>query len=95
MLTMYCNALLFRLTNAPATFQQNLKNIYTNLCYCIEMTSSYFRKASELRSQKTAVQEFPVPKTKTELRGFIGLANYYRNFIPYFTPIARPCLALT
>lgn len=30
------------------------------------------------------------PKTKKELRAFLGLANYYRRFIPNFANIALP-----
>ena len=46
-------------------------------------------------SKIEAVQNFPVPKTKTELRSFLGLANYYRNFIEYYSHISRPLHSLT
>jgi hypothetical protein len=36
------------------------------------------------------VQNFPVPTNLTELRGFIGLASYYRRFIQDFAQIAAP-----
>ena len=37
-----------------------------------------------------AVQNWPTPKTVTELCSFLGFANYYRRFIKGFTKIAGP-----
>ena len=36
------------------------------------------------------IRDFPIPKTLTELRGFLGLASYYRRFIQNFSTIAAP-----
>ena len=36
------------------------------------------------------VKEFPVPTNLTSLRGFVGLASYYRHFIKDFAKIAAP-----
>ena len=48
------------------------------------------------RSQKTAaVSELSEPKINAELRAFLGLAGYYRRFIPNFASIASPLVKLT
>ena len=42
-----------------------------------------------------AIRTWPTPKTTTEVRGFIGFANFYRMFIRNFGDIARPLHELT
>ena len=37
-----------------------------------------------------AVQNFPTPKTPKHIKSFMGLASYYRKFIPNFSEIASP-----
>ena len=37
-----------------------------------------------------AVESFPTPKTKKEVRIFLGLMGYYRTFIPSYSTIAAP-----
>ena len=37
-----------------------------------------------------AINEFPIPTNKTEVKLFLGLAGYYRKFIPQFSKIAKP-----
>ena len=41
------------------------------------------------------IQEAPRPKTKTQVRSFLGLTGYYRNFIPNYANIAMPLTDLT
>jgi hypothetical protein len=37
-----------------------------------------------------AVQEWSLPKTLTQLRGFLGLTGYYRRFVKNYGQICRP-----
>ena len=50
-------------------------------------------KADEDKIKK--VKEYPRPTTIGELKGFLGLASFYRKFIEGFSKIAKPLLKLT
>lgn len=38
----------------------------------------------------SAIQKYPLPKTPTEIKRFLGLLGYYRKFIPDFAKITKP-----
>ena len=48
-------------------------------------------KGIEVDLKKTeAVQKWPIPKTVTDVRSFLGFTNQYRKFIPKYAHIAGP-----
>ena len=42
-----------------------------------------------------AVKNFPLPKTRKNIKQFLGLIGYYRRFIPDFAKLAKPLTFLT
>ena len=42
-----------------------------------------------------AVKEYERPKTKKQVRAFLGLCRYYRRFIPSFSTVANSLTELT
>ena len=42
-----------------------------------------------------AVKEYPAPQDAKALKSFLGLASYYRRFVPLFSSVAKPLYALT
>lgn len=42
-----------------------------------------------------AVQEWPIPRSKSDLKSFLGLLNYYRKYIANFSMKAYPLIQLT
>ncbi len=50
----------------------------------------------QLDPDKVAVvQEWPVPRTATQVRQFLGLTNYFRKFIQGYGSLAKPLTLLT
>ena len=73
----------------------------TRKCSFMQMQAEYLghivsHDGISIDPRKTAaVQEFPKPVDLKSLRSFLGLASYYRRFIPEFSRIAGPLYALT
>lgn len=65
----------------------------SSLFFCGHVVS---REGIRCQSHKIkAVQAWPIPKSASHVRRFIGLAGYYRRFIPKFSQIAGPLTDLT
>ncbi|KAI8506729.1 hypothetical protein Bbelb_151700 [Branchiostoma belcheri] len=41
------------------------------------------------------VQGWPTPSNQTDIRSFLGLASFYRKFVPAFATVAEPLVRLT
>ncbi|GFX05440.1 hypothetical protein TNCV_1007621 [Trichonephila clavipes] len=50
------------------------------------------RSPAQLKVQ--TILDFPVPRTKTQVRAFLGIAGYYRQYIPMFSSSAAPLTEL-
>lgn len=48
-----------------------------------------------LKDQVTAITALEVPKSKKEVRSFLGMVGFYRQYIPAFSTIACPLTDLT
>lgn len=42
-----------------------------------------------------AIEAFKIPKRKKDIRSFLGLASYYRKYVPGFSTVAAPLSDLT
>ena len=50
---------------------------------------------SPLPVKLDSIKNMPVPKCVKEIKQFLGLTGYYRNFFPRFADISRPLTRLT
>jgi hypothetical protein len=42
-----------------------------------------------------AITDWPAPTTQRQVQSFLGFCNFYRDFIPYYSHVAMPLIALT
>ena len=84
---------LARLTSAGITLKRS-KCIFatTSLEYLGHIIDSNGLHPSPTKVQ--AIQEAPAPTNLTELRAFLGLANYYHKFLPNLSDVLAPLHSL-
>ena len=89
------------------TFEQHLQHLATGLklkpskchfgCHIVPHVG-FLATPSDIQpdpKKVEAVRTYPVPQNLTQLRVFLGLANYYPHFISGFAWVAQPLTALT
>ena len=82
----------------PRSANLKLKSKKCKLAECRAEYLGYVISAEGMSTDSDkirAVREFPVPHDVRTLRSFLGLASYYRRFVPNFSVVARPLHALT
>lgn len=87
------------LTRLESVFQRlhaaNLK-LKASKCHFLHRKIKYLghivsSEGIQVDPEKTSVvQDWPVPKTVKQLRGFLGFSGFYRRFIRSYSKIARP-----
>lgn len=60
----------------------------TELSYIRQIVTSEGVKADHLKVK--TINGFPTPRNTTDVKSFLGLAGYYRKFIPQLSKIAKP-----
>ncbi|GFV63770.1 retrovirus-related Pol polyprotein from transposon 17.6 [Trichonephila clavipes] len=74
----------FGLKNAPYYFSRLMA----------ELLQGWLGKRSPAQLKVQTILDFPVPRTKSQIRAFLGIAGYYRQYIPMFSSLAAPLTEL-
>ncbi|XGW21243.1 hypothetical protein V3C99_004304, partial [Haemonchus contortus] len=82
----------FRLFNIKASGKKLTEVARTRITFLGHEISgaSYSPAARNVR----AIEQFPTPTTTKAVKGFVGMANFFRKFIPNFALVAAPLYAL-
>ncbi|GFU68699.1 retrovirus-related Pol polyprotein from transposon 297 [Trichonephila clavipes] len=85
----HMETVLQRIKRAKLTIKPSkCKFAQQNVKFLGHIVGQGFRTPSEIKVQ--AVLEFPTPRTKTQIRAFLGIAGYYQKYINLFSLIAAP-----
>ena len=85
----------FGLTNGGASFCRLMEMVigdqqFVTLLFYLDDICIFANSAEKVDK----VRDWPIPKTSKEVHSFIGLASYYRRFIPNFAKWSKPLNAL-
>ncbi|GBG81457.1 hypothetical protein CBR_g32448 [Chara braunii] len=92
----------FGLCNAPGTFEHAMNRIFHDhldkfvVVYLDDIL--IFISAEGIRPEDAkvaSIRDWPRPQTITEVRSFLGMCGYYRNFVKNYSTIASPLTDLT
>lgn len=87
------SALLGRLQTAGLALQpEKCRFLRREICYLGHIITSEGVKPDPQKIR--AVKEFPTPKSKKNVKQFLGLIGYYRRFIKDFAKISKPMTLL-
>jgi len=90
----HLDAVLSRLSEAGLTANPKKCRLAMTQCsYLGHTVGSGVVRPEVAKTQ--AIKDFAIPVTKTDVRAFLGLAGYYRRFIPDFATLAAPLSDLT
>ncbi|GBL73352.1 Retrovirus-related Pol polyprotein from transposon 297 [Araneus ventricosus] len=85
----HVDEVLKRIGNAQLTIKPSkCKFAQNHTKYLGHIVGGGVRSPAEAKIK--AVMEFPTPKTKTQIRAFLGLAGYYAHYVKNFSLIAAP-----
>ncbi len=90
----HIRGVLLRLRRAGLTAKPSKCKLATKECSYL----GHIVRNGEVRPEldkMQAVANFPRPKTRKDVRSFLGLSGYYRRFIPDYATIALPLTDLT
>ncbi|XP_040360535.1 uncharacterized protein LOC121048362 [Ixodes scapularis] len=78
-----------RLRDAGLTMKAKKCNLgCSHVSYLGHVVGQGTRRPSELKIAPIA--DFPTPRTKTDIRSFLGLVGYYQRYIPNYSQVASP-----
>ena len=87
---------LERLEEVFVRFESAGLKLKPGKCVLFQKSVAYLGQTVSERSIETdpsgveRVCEWPVPENASEVKRFLGLASYYRRFLPNFSQVAKP-----
>ena len=83
-----------RLRDEGLTIQSGRSQIGMTTCQFLGHTVGHGTITPQ-EAKLVAIRNYPQPSTKTGVRSFLGMTDYYHHFIPHFSSVAAPLTDLT
>ena len=83
-----------RLRDEGLTIQSGKSQIGMTTCQFLGHTVGHGTITPQ-EAKLVAIRNYPQPSTKTGVRLFLGMTDYYHHFIPHFSSVAAPLTDLT